>query len=445
MDIYGTVNINDKGEGTTFVESGNLNVAGGLGVAGSLIANDKKLNAIGDTTTIRSTDFSITDTTLDNNKEYPVFFNIKKDIVTIGPNTTINNKLITKSAEIKDSLTSNTKTTLNGDVFINNDIKFRDTINLIENSKFFSLFNDVDKKIINGFDEDKQTVFFRFNDNQTHENTLYFDKIIDIDGNITNKVISAEKDTNKNYYLSFKSDNSKLGREFVGGLVCNKATTVDINKDTFLYINNNKIVSPNEFANISFGSGFNIYPKNTSYSIKEKSTSTTETNKQTNVTSFDGEIFNAKYIEREDNDNKYQYKTKLSEILKDISNKFRILNIDTANILNFDGKIKATTFSATSDIRLKDNIKDYNSKKSILDIPIKSFTFKNDEEQKTQIGIMAQDLKEVEPLLVDEEKDGYYSIKESKLVYLLLEQLQKEHKKTEELTRRIENLERRMK
>lgn len=60
-------------------------------INGTLNANNGKLSASGTTTTIRSDNFSITDTTLANGK-YPVFFNIKKD--TDGTNVTISSDTI---------------------------------------------------------------------------------------------------------------------------------------------------------------------------------------------------------------------------------------------------------------------------------------------------------------------------------------------------------------
>lgn len=97
--------------------------------------------------------------------------------------------------------------------------------------------------------------------------------------------------------------------------------------------------------------------------------------------------------------------------------------------LNMDGyTLTATTFKATSDLRKKTNIKDFKYKKSILDLPIKNFEFINDEAHTKHIGCIAQDLQQLYPELVHEDKDGYLSIEETKLVYLLLEEV-KELKK----------------
>ena len=91
-------------------------------------------------------------------------------------------------------------------------------------------------------------------------------------------------------------------------------------------------------------------------------------------------------------------------------------------------KIQAKTFDAISDIRKKTAIQDYRCKKSILDLPIKEFEFIDDETHAKNIGCIAQDLQEICPEIVHEDKDGYLSIEETKLVYLLLQEV-KELKK----------------
>lgn len=91
-------------------------------------------------------------------------------------------------------------------------------------------------------------------------------------------------------------------------------------------------------------------------------------------------------------------------------------------------KIQAKTFDAISDIRKKTAIKDYICKKSILDLPIKEFEFIDDETHTKHIGCIAQDLQEICPEIVHEDANGYLSIEETKLVYLLLQEV-KELKK----------------
>lgn len=96
-----------------------------------------------------------------------------------------------------------------------------------------------------------------------------------------------------------------------------------------------------------------------------------------------------------------------------------------------DATIKAVSFIATSDIRKKDNITDYAPSKSILDLPVKQFDFKSNGSH--HIGCIAQDLQKIAPELVHEDDEGYLTIEESKLVYLLLDEVKKLRKELDEL------------
>lgn len=95
------------------------------------------------------------------------------------------------------------------------------------------------------------------------------------------------------------------------------------------------------------------------------------------------------------------------------------------------GAVTAASYNATSDRRLKENISDYACSKSILDLPIKKFDFING--PKNQIGCIAQDLQEICPEIVSENSDGYLSIQESKIVYLLLDEVKRLRKEVDEL------------
>ena len=92
--------------------------------------------------------------------------------------------------------------------------------------------------------------------------------------------------------------------------------------------------------------------------------------------------------------------------------------------------VTADTFYANSDKRLKENITPYISKKSILDLPVYEFDYLKTKEH--TIGCLAQDLKEICPEIVNEGEDGYLSINESKLVYLLLEEVKQLKKRLDE-------------
>jgi hypothetical protein len=85
--------------------------------------------------------------------------------------------------------------------------------------------------------------------------------------------------------------------------------------------------------------------------------------------------------------------------------------------------LNAPGFRSTSDRRLKENIKEFKPQNSILDLPIVEFDFK--ETKKHTIGCIAQDLQEICPEIVSKNEDGFLSIEENKLVYLLLDEVKK--------------------
>ena len=104
--------------------------------------------------------------------------------------------------------------------------------------------------------------------------------------------------------------------------------------------------------------------------------------------------------------------------------------------LTATGTINAQVFNSTSDIRKKTNIEDYRSEKSILDLPIKSFEYKDDINHNRYIGCIAQDLQQICPELVSSDDSGFLHIQESKLIYLLLQEVKELKEKVEKLERR---------
>ncbi len=97
-----------------------------------------------------------------------------------------------------------------------------------------------------------------------------------------------------------------------------------------------------------------------------------------------------------------------------------------------DGIVSAASYTATSDIRKKENITDFEGVAgSILDLPVKRFDFIDG--KKNNIGCIAQDLQKICPELVHEDDDGYLSIEETKLIYLLLEEVKALKQRVDEL------------
>ena len=99
-----------------------------------------------------------------------------------------------------------------------------------------------------------------------------------------------------------------------------------------------------------------------------------------------------------------------------------------------NNKLSCGSYNATSDARLKENFQEFKPEKSILDLPTYKFDFING--AKNQIGCKAQDLQEICPEIVDEGSDGYLNIQESKIVYLLLDEIKKLRKEIDELKSR---------
>ena len=96
----------------------------------------------------------------------------------------------------------------------------------------------------------------------------------------------------------------------------------------------------------------------------------------------------------------------------------RILAVNSA------GAVTAASYNATSDKRLKNNIQDFTPSASILDLPLYRFDFING--AKNQIGCMAQDLQSICPeIVLEDPNNGYLSINESKIVYLLIDEIRK--------------------
>lgn len=109
--------------------------------------------------------------------------------------------------------------------------------------------------------------------------------------------------------------------------------------------------------------------------------------------------------------------------------------------LNTSGSITASNFTSTSDARLKnsivDTLIDYNS--ILNNLEIKDFYFNSDEKKESkQIGLIAQDLEKIIPddyknCFVKKDDQGYYSINETKLVYLALLKIKELEKRIKEL------------
>lgn len=97
-------------------------------------------------------------------------------------------------------------------------------------------------------------------------------------------------------------------------------------------------------------------------------------------------------------------------------------------------RITAGSYLASSDINLKENIQDFVETKSILDVPIHRYTWKESKEE--DVGFIAQELERVFPELVLGE-EGHKTIKESKFVYYLMDEVKRQKARIDVLEKLI--------
>lgn len=112
------------------------------------------------------------------------------------------------------------------------------------------------------------------------------------------------------------------------------------------------------------------------------------------------------------------------------------------------GECQATSFNATSDIRAKENISPLmiNALDIVNNMSLYSFNFKDTKEK--SIGVIAQDLLDIDiqgfSFVANKDATGlngdYMSVKESKLVYLLLKAIQEQQEEIEDLKLQIQAL-----
>lgn len=106
-----------------------------------------------------------------------------------------------------------------------------------------------------------------------------------------------------------------------------------------------------------------------------------------------------------------------------VGNDLKIGNNLTVKNITADNMITGESFNAVSDARLKENFTSITLNKSILDLPTYQYNFIGKDTK--CIGCKAQDLMEICPEIVNENSDGILTIQESKIVYLLLEEVKK--------------------
>jgi hypothetical protein len=116
--------------------------------------------------------------------------------------------------------------------------------------------------------------------------------------------------------------------------------------------------------------------------------------------------------------------------------------------LYVDKDVSATYYNARSDKRAKENITPatYTAIEIIKKLPIYNFNYKNNKEKVT--GILAQDLLEAQPKELDlvsninatGENGDYMSVKNDKLMFVLMKAIQEQQEQIEALKAEIEKL-----
>ena len=100
-------------------------------------------------------------------------------------------------------------------------------------------------------------------------------------------------------------------------------------------------------------------------------------------------------------------------------------NLNITGDIDCSGNISSTTFQSSSDYRLKENINDINlDKYSIDNLKPKHFNFKNN--KKENFGLIAHEVEEIFPFLVEGDKDGlkYQSVNYISIIGLLIKEIQ---------------------
>ncbi len=107
--------------------------------------------------------------------------------------------------------------------------------------------------------------------------------------------------------------------------------------------------------------------------------------------------------------------------------------------LHVDGNVRANAFYYTSDIRLKENIGSLqNSLSRILEL--EGISYKLKDETETKLGFSAQQVKEIFPELVKEDKDGTLSLDAIGLIAPLIEAMKEQQEEINTLKEKIEFL-----
>ena len=104
----------------------------------------------------------------------------------------------------------------------------------------------------------------------------------------------------------------------------------------------------------------------------------------------------------------------------------------------FSSTVTATNFILSSDRRLKGNIKKIKNLNWVDNVKFKSFSMKNDKTHSLRYGIIAQDIKKINPEMVTTNKDGMMAVK---YIDVLIAKVARQDEIINNLIKRIEKLE----
>ena len=94
----------------------------------------------------------------------------------------------------------------------------------------------------------------------------------------------------------------------------------------------------------------------------------------------------------------------------------------------------------TSDIRLKENIEDLDRKRTFLDVmKLRAIRYFHKLKKKTEIGLIAQEVKKYFPEAIKENDEGYLMIHYATLVPVLLATIQEQQRQIDELKEIVTN------
>ena len=100
------------------------------------------------------------------------------------------------------------------------------------------------------------------------------------------------------------------------------------------------------------------------------------------------------------------------------------------------------SYGAISDISLKENIVDATSKlEDLCKVKIRQYNLKSDEIKTKQIGVVAQELEEIFPSMIEKDVDGIKGVKYSVFVPMLIKAVQELNAKVDAQTAEIAALE----